>query len=323
MAMYAAGDSGVSRSCRLQPAARSIDDHGPAAGGRQHGAVDRHADHHERRHVAVSRALVRVVLAGAEDEVEERRQRNGEDQRPLVAQQPAHLEADVRQVEAAERWSGALLGRGQRRQRARRGAHRASPFGGCGRVVAGQGDERVLQVLGGDLEVVGAGVRQQVPGDRVGVARVDPHGVPANLDGIDAGHAQQRHLVGPGQRRPDRPAGGQRLDLGGRAVRDDPAVAHQDDPVGVEVGLLEVVRGEQHGAAALRVPADGRPEVPASLDVHPGGRLVEDQQLRVGQQGHREPQPLLLAAGALADQPVADVARCRPAPGPRRPAGSG
>jgi hypothetical protein len=36
-----------------------------------------------------------------------------------------------------------------------------------------------------------------------------------------------------------------RLDLGGRAVGDDPTVGHEDGAVGVGVGLLEIVGGEK------------------------------------------------------------------------------
>ena len=50
-----------------------------------------------------------------------------------------------------------------------------------------------------------------------------------------------------------------------------------------------------------------RPEITAALHVHAGGRLVEEHQFRLGQQRERETQPLLLAAGAFADEPVADV----------------
>ena len=101
--------------------------------------------------------------------------------------------------------------------------------------------------------------------------------------------------------------GGERLDLRPRAVRDDAALAHQHDAVGVLVGLLEVVGGEQHGAALLGVRADRGPERAAALDVHAGGRLVEQQQRRVGQQRHREAEPLLLAARALADPAVREA----------------
>ena len=111
----------------------------------------------------------------------------------------------------------------------------------------------------------------------------------------------------PGEGGADGPAGGQRLDLAAGAVGDDPALADQHDPVGVLVGLLEVVRREEHGAALLGVLADRGPERAPALDVHAGGRLVEEQQRRVGEQRHREPQPLLLTARALADLAVGDA----------------
>ena len=98
------------------------------------------------------------------------------------------------------------------------------------------------------------------------------------------------------------------------------ALADQHDPVGVLVGLLEVVRREQHGAALRGVLPDRGPERRGALDVHAGGGLVEQQQRRVGQQRHREPQPLLLTAGALATlrsaMPVMPASRA-----PRRPGG--
>ena len=77
----------------------------------------------------------------------------------------------------------------------------------------------------------------------------------------------------------------------------------QDDSVGVGVGLLKVVRGEEDRASTCGVGMDGLPEATAPLDVHAGGRLIEDEQGRVGYQRHGEAQTLLLAAGALPDRP--------------------
>jgi hypothetical protein len=67
------------------------------------------------------------------------------------------------------------------------------------------------------------------------------------------------------------------------------------------------VRREQHRAALLGVAADRGPEGSAALDVHAGGGLVEQQDGGVGQQRHREAEPLLLAAGALADPAVGEA----------------
>ena len=106
--------------------------------------------------------------------------------------------------------------------------------------------------------------------------------------------------------RTERPAASARISRPA-AVGHDPALADQHDPVGVLVGLLEVVRREQHRPALLGVAPDGGPEGTAALDVHAGGRLVEEQQRRVRQQRHREPQPLLLTARALGHLAVGDA----------------
>ena len=126
------------------------------------------------------------------------------------------------------------------------------------------------------------------------------------------GRRDSDRLVGVGEACPNRSAARQVPDLGGRPIGHDPALPEQDDPVGVRVGLLEVVGGEQDRPAPLRVATDGGPEVAAALDVHPGGGLVEGHQGGVGQQGHGEPQALLLAARALPDEAVGEMADARP-----------
>ena len=188
------------------------------------------------------------------------------------------------------------------------GGHRGPPavVAAVVGVVAGQGDESVLETASGDLQVAGRGLGQQVTGHRVAVAGVHQDGLAAHLDALRAGNGEQRGLVGAGHRDADRPARRHRLDLRRGAVGDNLAVPEQDDPVGVGVRLLQVVRGEQHGAAAGGILPDRGPEAAPALHVHPGGRLVQDEQFRVGQQGHGEAQPLLLTAGALAHQPVRD-----------------
>src|SRR5699024_3276600 len=132
-----------------------------------------------------------------------------------------------------------------------------APFrggGGFGR--GGQGDERVLQGAGGDLQVPGGGGIEQVAGHGVGVGGVHQHALPAHLHLVHPGQVAEAVQVGSGQ-----PAGhggahgapgGEGLDLGGGAVGDDQAAGHQHDPVGVDVRLLQVVGGEQHGAPLVR-----------------------------------------------------------------------
>ena len=93
-------------------------------------------------------------------------------------------------------------------------------------------------------------------------------GRPARLDGSTSGS------VARSVRLPDA-----RLDLGRRAVGDDSPVSHQDRAVGVRVGLLEVMGGEQHRLASGRELAHDAPELAAALDVQRDGRLVEHEQV--------------------------------------------
>jgi hypothetical protein len=55
-----------------------------------------------------------------------------------------------------------------------------------------------------------------------------------------------------------------------------------------------VANAEQDRTSLLRVLADRGPERAAALDVHAGGGLVEQEQGGVGEQRHREAEPLLL-----------------------------
>ena len=119
-------------------------------------------------------------------------------------------------------------------------------------------------------------------------------------------HAGRRHLrrLGAGQRRrrARRPSPALRpvastvtvttsprhllLELVGRARRDDRAVVDDQDPVAERVGLVEVVRGEEdRRPASSRSAADVLPQVGPRLRVEPGGRLVEEDQLRARGRG--------------------------------------
>jgi ABC-type multidrug transport system ATPase subunit len=68
--------------------------------------------------------------------------------------------------------------------------------------------------------------------------------------------------------------------LVGGALGQDRAVVDDDDAVREVLRLVEVVRGQQDGGAAVGQPLDQVPEVAARLRVEPSGRLVEEQQLR-------------------------------------------
>lgn len=64
---------------------------GTDAGGGGDGAVERHRDHEVGAHVAVPGILGGIILAGAEDQVHEGRQRHDEEQPDQVAELAQHL----------------------------------------------------------------------------------------------------------------------------------------------------------------------------------------------------------------------------------------
>ena len=85
-----------------------------------------------------------------------------------------------------------------------------------------------------------------------------------------------------------------RLQRIGRALGDDAAVVDDPDAVGEDVGLLEVLRGQEDGhALVLREPAHLLPERGAALDVEAGRRLVEEEDARVVHEREREVEPAL------------------------------
>ncbi|MEU9845806.1 universal stress protein, partial [Actinomadura sp. NPDC048032] len=149
-----------------------------------------------------------------------------------------------------------------------------------GHRVAGQGEEDVVEARLGHREVVegdpGVGQRGDRPRRLLGVA--DPHrqpvriGVRARLHGQFAGEHLRRQGALPGILEPQLQRAGADLglQLPGRVLRDDPAVVQDRDPVGEPVGLVEVLRREQHG----RAPGDqGADDVP-HLVARPGVESV-------------------------------------------------
>ena len=110
------------------------------------------------------------------------------------------------------------------------------------------------------------------------------------------------------------------LELGGGALGDHPAGAHHGDPVGELVGLVEVLRGEQHRRARARRPRrtpSARPRCAAR--VQPGGRLVEEQQARAADQAGGDVEAAAHAAGVRRHLAVARRPRARTSRAARRP----
>ena len=92
--------------------------------------------------------------------------------------------------------------------------------------------------------------------------------------------------------------------LGERAGGGDPAVVEDDHPVADPLDLADQVRVEQHGDAAGLQRQHEVADVDPAERVQRAGRLVQDDELRAGDQGDGEPEPLLHALGEAAD-PVA------------------
>src|SRR5688572_29928440 len=84
-----------------------------------------------------------------------------------------------------------------------------------------------------------------------------------------------------------------------RIPRDHAPVADQADLLAQLVGLLEIVRRQQHRHAAVMQPADVGPQLDAQLEVHARRRLVEDHQARLVHQRACDQQPAAHAAGQL------------------------
>ena len=99
--------------------------------------------------------------------------------------------------------------------------------------------------------------------------------------------------------------GGPAASPGGRPGRHDAAAVEDADPVGQPLDVGQVVAGQQDRGARVAQVGDDRPGRGPRLRVHPGRRLVEDDDLRPSDEREGEPESLALAAR----QPP--VAACR------------
>ncbi len=142
---------------------------------------------------------------------------------------------------------------------------------------------------------------------------------------VDAGHAQQllgerlqvgaAHRVGAQVRLRDHLLDG--------ALRQQLAVGDVGDLVAA-LGLVHVVGGDQHAHALGGELVDLAPELAPRLGVDAGGRLVEQQQLGLGQDAGAERQALLPAARQLAGQLALAALQAQPLDGGARlPGGVG
>ena len=89
------------------------------------------------------------------------------------------------------------------------------------------------------------------------------------------------------------------------ALGDHVAVVDHDDLVREPVGLLEVLRGQQHGRALGDARLDRLPHAEAGARVEPGGRLVEEDHRRAEDERGGEVQPPAHAARVRLGGPLA------------------
>ena len=102
------------------------------------------------------------------------------------------------------------------------------------------------------------------------------------------------------------------LERGRGAGRDDAAVVEHDEVVGELLGLLQVLRGQQHGGAVDGQRADLVPDLVAVAGVQPGGRLVEEQHVRAADEAHGEVEPAAHAPGVGAHPAARGVGEAEP-----------
>ena len=110
--------------------------------------------------------------------------------------------------------------------------------------------------------------------------------------------AKTRPGSGSGDEGPDRERLGEQLvaQLVGPADRAQGRVQDRD-PVAEPLGLLEAVRGEEDRHAAAAELVDQLVDVAGGDRVQAGGRLVEEQHLRVAEQRPGQGDPLAQALG--------------------------
>ena len=87
--------------------------------------------------------------------------------------------------------------------------------------------------------------------------------------------------------------------------QDDAAPVDDADAVGHLLGLLDVMRRQDHGDALFAQPAHQRPHVAAQIDVDAGRRLVEEQNFRLMAERLGDHHPPLHAPGKFDDPGIA------------------
>ena len=94
-----------------------------------------------------------------------------------------------------------------------------------------------------------------------------------------------------------------------RAMERHPALVHHEDGI-IQLQMRQRVRHREHDPAVLaRQVMQQAHDFPLRARVESGRHLVAQQQLGIGNQLHRQPEPTLLPAGKNLHLPVADRAQ--------------
>ncbi len=179
----------------------------------------------------------------------------------------------------------------------------------AGRALAGEGEERRLDVDGQLLDEANGGERGHVAEDvrrarRAPDGHLDPRVATGGMSGGDVGQGarvarERARVVGPGAVQLD-PGGG--AQLGRRAARDDAAAVEIHEAIAAG-GFVEVARAEEdQGVDATRL--QHRPDLAARDDVDPGGGLVENEQGGLREECVRDGELLLHAARERASRTI-------------------
>src|SRR5262249_58516766 len=97
--------------------------------------------------------------------------------------------------------------------------------------------------------------------------------------------------------RDDRTAGRAGLDLMRRRDRDNAALVNDGHAVAQLLRFFNIVRGDEDGAVFAAQVGNQLVDLEARLWIEAGGRLVEEQQLRIVEQRQSQGEALLLASG--------------------------
>ena len=244
-----------------------------------------------------------------QEEVEEHGEGDGDRQEPPALQQPQQLEAEERQDSGHDDpvrpptgpsgdvlwevapsddvpWEDASCWR-----RAMR------------RCAADQVREGVLQSPSHHLEIPEPDLPVDEVADRgVGIERVEGHLPPADVYVGDALEPVELRLVGHVHGEAESTGRGHCGQGGPRTIGHHLPPVHHHDPGGV-LHLVQVVRGVDHGAAALAEVADRPPQRPPRLYVHRHRGFVQEEELGPAGDRQSEPNELRLPPGEAVGAP--------------------